>query len=155
MNLLDNPQTTCPIMIGWEISVEPYPNWQFGWFDNAQYIFGDSSIPTCTQTSRCGPEQLHTLLVSSLRVSRMIVCSFRTHLDFADGIMINGPCRLLSNFLPGHLVFRFYPFSIIESPGWSAGGGFAFLSWLFPWRFWVPNDRADDPMSSIEFGCLK
>jgi len=59
---LDNPLTTRPIMTGWELSIEPYPNWPFGCLDNPDGVFHDGFVSTRTRTCCGGPETFQTLL---------------------------------------------------------------------------------------------
>ena len=61
MDLLGDPLTTHPIQMGWEISIEPYPNWRFGWIDNADCQFVNYSVLTWTGTRSDCLEQLLTL----------------------------------------------------------------------------------------------
>ena len=61
MDPLDNPRMTRPFQMGKMISIEPYPNGQFGFIDNPDRQFGGSSVPTRTQTRTDGPEPLLTL----------------------------------------------------------------------------------------------
>jgi len=58
---VDNPQTTRPIQMGSEISIESYPNRQFGSMDNSYRKVGAGSVLTWTWTRRDGPELLLTL----------------------------------------------------------------------------------------------
>jgi len=44
MDLLDNPLTTRPIQTGWEITMEPYPSWQFGFIEDPDRQFGNGSV---------------------------------------------------------------------------------------------------------------
>jgi len=58
---LGDPLTTCPIQTGWEICIEPYPNWEFGWVANPDHQFGNGSVLTRTRTRSDGLEPLLTL----------------------------------------------------------------------------------------------
>jgi len=40
----DNPQTSSPILTGWEISIQLYPNSQFGCVDNPDIEFVNSNF---------------------------------------------------------------------------------------------------------------
>jgi len=62
MDPLDNLLTTHPIPTGWEISLKPYANWQFGCIDNPDCPFGEGSGATQTWAQSDGPELLLTLL---------------------------------------------------------------------------------------------
>jgi len=53
---------THPIQTGREMSIEPYPNRQFGFIDNPDRQFGNGSVPTRTRTRSDGPEPLLTLI---------------------------------------------------------------------------------------------
>jgi len=64
MDPLDNPLTTRPIRTDWELCIEPYPNWQFGFSDDPDRLFGASSDPTWTRTLSGGPEPLLILLTT-------------------------------------------------------------------------------------------
>jgi len=55
---MDNPLRIRPIRMGWELSVEPYPNWLFGSIVNLDPLFGNSSVETQTQTRIGTPEPL-------------------------------------------------------------------------------------------------
>ena len=61
MDPLYNPLRTRPIHTGREMSMEPYPNQQFGFIDNADHQSGTCSVPTRTRTRPDGPEPLLTL----------------------------------------------------------------------------------------------
>ena len=39
MDQLDNPRTTRPIRMGWEMCIEPYLNWRFGCIDYPKFPF--------------------------------------------------------------------------------------------------------------------
>ena len=58
---LDNPLTTCPILTGWDVSIEAYVNWQFRCIDNTDVVFGDRLVPTWTRTRHAGPDRLLAL----------------------------------------------------------------------------------------------
>jgi len=58
MDLLDNPLMTGQIQTGRGISIESYPNWQYGSIDNPDRQFGGSSVLTQTWTRGDGPEPL-------------------------------------------------------------------------------------------------
>jgi len=68
MDPLDNPLTTRPIQTGCEMSIEPYPNWRFGWIDDLDRQFGNGSVPTRTRTRFGGPEPLLTLVVATSKI---------------------------------------------------------------------------------------
>jgi hypothetical protein len=61
MDPLEDPLKTCPIETGREMSIEPYPNRQFGFIDNPDPQFHLGSVPTRTRTQSDGPEPLLTL----------------------------------------------------------------------------------------------
>jgi len=61
MNPLYNPLKTRPIQTGREMSMEPYPNRQFGFIDDPDRQSGSGSVPTRTWTRSDGPDQLLTL----------------------------------------------------------------------------------------------
>jgi len=61
MDPLGNPLPTHPIQTGWEFSMEPYPSGQFGFIDDPDHQFGNSSIWNRTRTRSDGPEPLLTL----------------------------------------------------------------------------------------------
>ena len=69
MDPLYNPLRTRPIQMGREMSIEPYPNRQFGFIDNPDRQSGTSSVWTWirtwtrTQTRSDGPEPLLILVV--------------------------------------------------------------------------------------------
>ena len=58
---LYNLLTTRPVQMGREMSMEPYPNRQFGLIDNPDRQSGSGSVPTWTRTRSDGPEPLLTL----------------------------------------------------------------------------------------------
>jgi hypothetical protein len=64
MDPLYNPQGTRLIPIGREMSIEPYPNRQFGCIDDPDGQSGYGSVPTRTRTRSDGPDPL---LTQSLR----------------------------------------------------------------------------------------
>jgi len=61
MDTLGDLLMTSPMQTGWEISIEPYPNWQFVFVDNPDRPFGNGSVQTQTQTQSDGPEPSLTL----------------------------------------------------------------------------------------------
>jgi hypothetical protein len=61
MDLLNNPLRTRPIQTGREMSMELYPNRQFGFIDNPDRQSGSASVPTRTGTRSDGPDPLLTL----------------------------------------------------------------------------------------------
>ena len=62
MDQLEEPLRTRPIQTGREMSIEPYPNLQFGFVDNPDRQFGAGSVLTRTRTRTDGPEPLLTLV---------------------------------------------------------------------------------------------
>jgi len=58
---LDDPLTTRPIVMCWEMSIEQYPNQQFGFIEDLDRRYGDRSVPTLTRTQSGGPAPLLTL----------------------------------------------------------------------------------------------
>jgi len=62
MNVLYNPLKTRPIQTGREMSMEPYPNRQFGFIDDPDRQSGSGQVPTRTRTRSDGPDPLLTLL---------------------------------------------------------------------------------------------
>jgi len=58
---LEDPLRTRPIQIGREMSIKPYPNWQFGFIDDPDRQSGDGAVSTQTRTWSDGPEPLLTL----------------------------------------------------------------------------------------------
>jgi len=67
-DLLDNPLTTSPIRTGWELTIEPYPNWQFGFTDDPDRLFGDNSVPSGTRIRSGGLEPLLTLTTPACNI---------------------------------------------------------------------------------------
>jgi len=63
MDPLGDPLTTRSIQTGWEFIMEPYPSGQFGFIDDPDRQFGNSSVWTLTRTRSDGPEPLLTLLL--------------------------------------------------------------------------------------------
>jgi len=61
MKPLDNPLTTHWILMGLEISMEPYLIWQLGCIDDRDHRFGHGSVLTWTWTGSGGLEPLLTL----------------------------------------------------------------------------------------------
>jgi len=70
MDPLGDPLTTRPILTGWECTMEPYPSGQFGFVDDPDRQFGNSSVWTRTRTRSDGPEPLLTLVTE---------CHFEKH----------------------------------------------------------------------------
>jgi len=62
MDPLYNPLGTRPIQTGREMSMEPYPNQQFGFIDDPDGQSGSGSVPTRNRTWSDGPDPLLTLL---------------------------------------------------------------------------------------------
>jgi glycosidase len=62
MDPRDNRLATRPIHMGWELSVAQSRNWEFGFLDDPDRLFGYSLVPTLNRTQRGGPEPLLTLL---------------------------------------------------------------------------------------------
>jgi len=73
MDPLYNPLRTRPILMGREMSIELYPNQQFGFNDNLDRQSGSGSVPARNRTRLEGPE-LSLRLVITFRIS--IVCYF-------------------------------------------------------------------------------
>jgi hypothetical protein len=63
MNPLYNPLRTRPILMGREMSMEPYPDLQFGFIDNPDRQSGCGSVRNCPRTRSDGPDPLLTLLL--------------------------------------------------------------------------------------------
>ena len=63
MDPLENPLRTRPIQTDREMSIEPYPNRQFGCIDGPDRQFGDGSVLIWTETRSDGPEPVLTLIV--------------------------------------------------------------------------------------------
>ena len=61
MDPLGDLLTTRPIQTGWEICIEPYPNWLFRCVDIPDRQFGKRLVFTRTRTRSDGPEPLLTL----------------------------------------------------------------------------------------------
>jgi len=61
MDPLYNPLGTRPIQMGREMSMEPYPNRQFGFIEDPDRQSGSGSVLTCTRTRSDGPDPLLTL----------------------------------------------------------------------------------------------
>jgi hypothetical protein len=61
MDLLADPLPTCPMQTDSGISIEPYPDWRFGFIDNAEHQFGKKSVLTRTRTGSDSLERLFTL----------------------------------------------------------------------------------------------
>jgi len=80
MDPLGDPLTTHPIQTGWEFTIEPYPNWRFGFIDNPDRPCGNYSVWTCTRTRSDSPGPLVTLYIAmdsktSIEIDRKIVLS--------------------------------------------------------------------------------
>jgi len=59
---LDNLLTTCPFQPGWEMSIEMYPNWQFGCIDDPDHLLDNGALVQIqTQIRNGGPKLLLTL----------------------------------------------------------------------------------------------
>jgi len=74
MDPLYNPLGTRPIQMGREMSMEPYPNRQFGFIDDPGRQSGFGSVPTCTRTRSDGPDPLLTLSLAAR--SERFICHF-------------------------------------------------------------------------------
>jgi hypothetical protein len=73
MDPLYNPQRTYRIQTGREMSIEPYPNWQFVFVDNPDRKSGCGSVPTRTRTRSDGPE----LLLTPSTPTTLSLCTIR------------------------------------------------------------------------------
>jgi len=71
MDPLGDLLTTLPIQTGWEISIEPCPNWLFGCIDNPDLQFVNDSGLIRTRTQSDSPEPLLTLITASKRISKL------------------------------------------------------------------------------------
>jgi len=60
MDQLGDPQTTRPLQMGWEFTIELYLSWRLGFIDNLDRQFGNGSDWTRTRTGGVGPEWLPT-----------------------------------------------------------------------------------------------
>jgi hypothetical protein len=67
MDPLGDPLATRPMRMGWEFTIEQYPDWWFGFIDITGRQFVNSSILTRTQTRHDGPELLLTLVVLRIK----------------------------------------------------------------------------------------
>ena len=95
---LDNPGTTRQILMGLEMSIKPYPNWQPRWSDDPDCVFSDRSVPTRNRTWSSGLESLLTLAVSNTASSVIlfkfnksviaIAIAVELHLTVCFGCMI-------------------------------------------------------------------
>jgi len=72
MDLLYNPLKTRPIQTGREMSMEPYPNRQFGFIDDSDRQSGSGSVPTRTWTWSDGPDPSLTLDLTTDCQSRTV-----------------------------------------------------------------------------------
>jgi hypothetical protein len=61
MDPLGGLLTTCPIQMGREYTMEPYPSGQFRFIDDQDSQFANRSVLTLTWTRSDGPERLLTL----------------------------------------------------------------------------------------------
>jgi len=73
MDPLCDPLTTRPIQTGWEICIEPYPNWRCGCVDNPDRQFGTGSVVTRTQTRSDGPEPSLTQPMTCLKYQCILI----------------------------------------------------------------------------------
>jgi hypothetical protein len=64
MYRLDHQLTTRPIQTGRELSIEPRLYLLFGYMEDPDCIFGNSSVPTRTQTWIGSPEPLLALVLT-------------------------------------------------------------------------------------------
>ena len=62
MDRLGDPLTTCPVLMGSEISIDPYKSWRFGSIHNHASRFGNGLVWTQTRTRSEDPEPLLTLV---------------------------------------------------------------------------------------------
>jgi len=60
MDTVGNLVTTCPLQMGWEISIALYPSRWFRWIDNMDPPFGNGLVWTWTRTRCDGQEPLLT-----------------------------------------------------------------------------------------------
>jgi hypothetical protein len=72
MDPLCDPLITRPIQTGWEFTFEPYPSGQFGYIDDLDHQFGNSSVWTRTRTRSDGLEPLLTLVAAYHHLTRKI-----------------------------------------------------------------------------------
>jgi hypothetical protein len=68
MDPLGNPLRTCPIQMGWEFTMEPYPSGQFQLSDNPDRQFGQGSVWNRTLTRSHGLELLLSLVWEHLEL---------------------------------------------------------------------------------------
>jgi len=73
MDVLGDPLTTHPNQTDSEITIELYPNWQFGCIDIPGSQFGNGSVSTRTPTQSDGPERLLTLVMNIYYISWIAV----------------------------------------------------------------------------------
>jgi hypothetical protein len=71
MNPLYNLLKTRPIQTGREMSMEPYPNGQFGFIDDPDRQSGSGSVLTRTRTRSDGPDPLLTLIMTWQFISKL------------------------------------------------------------------------------------
>lgn len=79
IDIRDNLLWTHPIQTGLEMSIEPYPNWQYSSIDDPNDILGDGSVLTWNRTPSGGPEPLLTLNIShcgNLPLFNFIILAF-------------------------------------------------------------------------------
>lgn len=136
MDPLENPLTTHPNQLGWEISIKQYPKWKFRCIDDLDYHFGNSSVPSRTQT-QCGSMELLRTLDRSRRSqwkgvatnavvwsddgvlsieANKIYLAVNVHNCMEMHLVLSGPCTLQSRpFCP-----LFLPPQRIQSNNWSS-----------------------------------
>jgi len=86
--MLGNPLTTRPSWTGWELTIQPYLCWRFGFFDNPDRQFGISAIWTRTRTRSYGPEPLLTLIKLLLFLEQIWSSSDGVFNEFKSNITV-------------------------------------------------------------------
>jgi hypothetical protein len=97
MDPQEDPLKTRPIQKGKEMSIEPYPNQQFGLNDDPDHAFGDRSLPTRTRTRSDGPEPF--LILSTAQSSLLSFGVSKSLFQFSQSSVSEMLSGVLSSLL--------------------------------------------------------
>jgi len=89
MDPLGDPLTTCPIQMGQEVSLEPYPKRRFGFIDELDSHSGNGLVWTWTWTRSDGPEPLLTLESTTMNSPDYWRSSASLQCHHSKGVAVN------------------------------------------------------------------
>jgi len=124
MNLQIDPLgdqlTTHPIQIGWEITIDRYPNSQFRCIDQPDRQIGNGSDPTRTQTWSDGLEWLLTLSKMHKQKLELTGLAKRPKIRGLSGICLGLPFQEWQGRVSRYLWIHTNPF-LQSNPGLLSG----------------------------------